>query len=322
MQNLPYIALIAALIIQSGCGIQKSRHGEIDKNKKLDNEIPLPGKLPNNIPPSSSPTSDIADKYKTIDDLLEAIQKGETITKDIAKKFADKQASNSITNEQICKIAKTKKVTEDILLALAEKATIRLDDSKSNLCDLPEKVLSKMIDNMPDNSIKGIYLRFLMKKQEYNSKNVIKFCKKAEFEYLDIAELFYRKDIIQELSKEKEAVKILIGKIPDNSINEKLVNSNIMNILEIYQNSNVDKHIREILFKKIEYINSDTIELILNAKNLKYTEEEIENIFNKKKFPDWYGKKLEKEINKLNSLLIKAGYKFQLKNENENKSEL
>jgi hypothetical protein len=274
--------------------------------------------------PTTPDKPDITDKYKTIDDLLEGIKNGDTITEEIAKKFAAKKAPNSITNEQICKIAKTKKVNDDILLALAEKATISIEDvDRRKLCELPDKVLAKMIDNIPDNSIEGRNIRWLITKQPYSPDNIERLCKKVSFKPSDIHSFFLFGSIPENFPI--EAVKILLNKIPDNSIKARpeldydIANA-ISDILVLYTSKNekdeaAKKEIIESLFNKVEKIPSPNIVSLLYF-NKRVTEEEMKAILNKIEFVDSQGNKLEEESTnrqkqKIDESLNALGYSIE-----------
>jgi hypothetical protein len=112
-------------------------------------------------PTPQAPGAANPDNYKTIDDLLDAANKGEVITDEIAKNFADKQPDNSITNEQLRNLASSRevsKVSDKVIEALAKKTEFNVQILKDNYQDFaegkfPQSALQVLINKIPDKSL-------------------------------------------------------------------------------------------------------------------------------------------------------------------------
>jgi hypothetical protein len=306
-----YLVALTAILISLSCGIKSEQKEDNTatkaEHKQDDQQIiippPLTAKATLSTPPTTYATTDITDKYKTIEDLILAIENGDTITEEITKKFADKQAPNSITTEQICKIIKTAKVNEEVLTTLAEKATLTLQDLESEsttyLSEIPYNILAKMLNNMTSNKINISTTIKALNNQALSPKKAKLLIKKTQADKNSFGILLsLKKEEIKNLPK--DALLTFISQLPQ--LNNEEAESK--KIIQICFEKSYAKKIRLALLNKLgEFQASFFIEEVEDIKqNIKEThidEDELEILIEKLVLSSFERTRQKEEIEKI-----------------------
>jgi hypothetical protein len=254
-------------------------------------------------------TPNITEKYKTIEDLILAIKNGDTITEEIAKKFAAKQAPNSISDKQIYELANSGKVNEKVLMAIAEKAIIGKQEYFKNR--LPNKVIAKIIENTPNGKIGAQDLNKVYNKySDIDIKSYKKLASKINYPFSEDL----KNDLnacIPHWAKQlhPEILEILIDKIPDNAVEyEEEASKNYIDSMLIKQESTTS--VRKKLLQKIKKYEASEedikkCETILtnildnSTKEQKIQEDEMALLLEKLMLSDSYIKDIEKTFTAL-----------------------
>jgi hypothetical protein len=127
------LTYFAALLLAGAAGCTAKANKTKDKQHQDptpqppggENPNPKPKPTPNPKDPGNGGANDDhadnnADKYKTMDELLKAVDEGKVITPQIAQSLADKLLPNSITNDQLHNLASSVK-NDKVIEILAKK---------------------------------------------------------------------------------------------------------------------------------------------------------------------------------------------------------